>query len=111
MAILKKFNRKAKVENETGLSTNTALSGGRFFKNNGAANIEVKGMSFFERLNIYHSLLSMPRWKFLMVIVVFFTGINLFFAGIYLLIGLDKLNGMVAATNAEKFGENIFGGT
>jgi len=108
MAILKKFNRKAKIENETGLSTNSALSGGRYFSNNGNPNIQVKGMRFFERLNIYHALLSMPRWKFLLVIVTFFISINLVFAGIYLFIGIEHLNGMIAANNAEKFGEAFF---
>ena len=108
MAILKKFNRKAKVENETGLSTNSALSGGRFFNNNGNPNVQVKGMRFFERLNIYHALLSMPRWKFLLVIVIFFISINLVFASIYLLIGIEHLNGMIATNNAEKFGEAFF---
>ena len=108
MAILKKFNRKAKIDNETGLSTNSALSGGRYFNNNGNPNVQVKGMRFFERLNIYHALLSMPRWKFLLVIVIFFISINLVFASIYLLIGIEHLNGMIATNNAEKFGEAFF---
>lgn len=108
MAILRKFNRKAKVDNESGLSTNSALSGGRFFNKNGNPNMDVRGMHFFERLNIYHALLSMSRWKFLLVIVCFFIGINLFFASIYLLIGIDHLNGMIASNNTEKFGEAFF---
>lgn len=108
MAILRKFNRKAKVDNESGLSTNSALSGGRFFNKNGNPNMDVRGMYFFERLNIYHALLSMSRWKFLLVIVCFFIGINLFFASIYLLIGIDHLNGMIASNNTEKFGEAFF---
>lgn len=108
MAILKKFNRKAKIDNESGLSTNSALSGGRFFNNNGNPNMEVKGMRFFERLNVYHTLLSMPRWKFFLVIIAFFIGINLFFASIYLWIGIDHLNGMIASNYAEKIGEAFF---
>ena len=108
MAILKKFNRKAKVENETGLSTNSAVSGGRFFTNKGTPNIQVKGMPFLERLNIYHALLSMPRWKFLLVIVIFFIGINFLFASIYLAIGLEHLNGLMANSLTEKLGEAFF---
>jgi len=108
MAILKKFNRKAKVDNESGLSTNSALSGGRFFNKNGNPNLDVRGMRFLERLNIYHALLSMSRWKFLFVIVCFFIGINFFFALVYLLVGIDHLNGMIASNMAEKFGEAFF---
>ena len=108
MATLHKINRKAKVDNESGLSTNTALSGGRFFSDDGSPNIKVEGMSFLERLNIYHSLLSMPRLKFLLVIVIFFLGINFLFATVYLIIGIDHLNGMIATNNLERFGEAFF---
>lgn len=106
--LLKKTNRKAQVNNETGLGTNTALSGGRFFNKNGAPNIEVHGLPLWRRLNIYHSLLSMPRWKFLFAIILFFVTVNLFFASVYLWIGIDHLGGMVAHTDGEKFGEAFF---
>ena len=106
--LLKNPNRKAQVNNETGLGTNTALSGGRFFNKDGVPNIEVRGLGIFERFNFYHLLLSMSRWKFLLMIIVFFVSINLFFAFVYLLIGIDHLGGMVAANDAEKFGEAFF---
>ena len=106
--VFKKWNKQAQVNNETGLGTNTALSGGRFFAKDGKANIEVRGLHFWQRLNLYHTMLSMKRWKFLVSIMVFFIGINLIFAGIYLLIGLDHLSGMVANTYGEKFGEAFF---
>jgi inward rectifier potassium channel len=104
----KKLNRNAQVNNETGLGTNTALAGGRFFNKNGVPNIEVTGLPFWQRLNLYHSMLSMKRWKFISIILLFFVFINLFFAGIYLLIGIDHLGGMVAANDLEKFGEAFF---
>lgn len=106
--LLKKTNKKAEVNNETGLGTNTSLSGGRFFNKNGEPNQEVRGMAFWQRLNIYHSLLSMSKWKFLLTILVFFVIVNLLFAFIYLAIGIDHLSGMVAATTEEKFGEAFF---
>ena len=106
--LLKNPNRKAQVNNETGLGTNTALSGGRFFNKNGVPNMEVSGLPFWQRLNIYHSLLSMKNWKFITVIIVFFILINLVFAGIYLCIGIDHLGGMVANSESEKLGEAFF---
>lgn len=104
----KKLNKNAQVNNETGLGTNTSLAGGRFFNKNGVPNMQVQGLPFWRRLNLYHSMLSMPRWKFLAVIIAFFVVVNLFFAGIYLLIGIDHLGGMVAGSDAEKFGEAFF---
>ena len=104
----KSFNRKAQINNETGLGTNTALGGGRFFNNNGVANIQVTGLPFWRRLNVYHAMLTMPRWKFITSILLFFISINLLFACIYLLIGIEHLGGMVANNDAEKFGEAFF---
>ncbi|TAG13088.1 MAG: Inward rectifier potassium channel Irk [Sphingobacteriia bacterium] len=103
------LNKEARQNQETGLSSNTDLSNSRIFNKNGEANIQTKGSARWGRLNIYHSLLSMSNWKFLATILLFFIGINLFFASIYLLIGLDHLSGMEAAvTNGEKFGEAFF---
>lgn len=105
---MRKLNRKAKVNEETGLGTNTALNGGRFFNNNGVPNIEPRGLPIWRRLNIYHTLLSMPIWKFLGSILLFFFSVNLIFASLYMYIGVDHLGGMVAQTNAEKWGEAFF---
>ncbi len=108
MAFRSRLNRRAKTENETGLSTNANLVGGRFFNKNGTPNMQVRGLRFLDRLNIYHSLLLMNRWKFILVIMLFFIGINVIFASIYLLIGLEHLGGLVAKTSMEKFGESFF---
>jgi len=108
MGLLKSFNKRAKAENETGLGTNASINGGRFFNKDGTPNIEMRGIPLMERLNLYHTLLSLPKWKFLLIIIVSFITINLAFAGLYLFIGMEHLNGMVANTYAEKFGEAFF---
>ncbi|MEI8075760.1 MAG: ion channel [Bacteroidota bacterium] len=106
--LLKKLNIRAQINNETGLGTNTALGGGRFFNKDGVANVEVRGLHFWQRLNLYHTMLSMKRWKFLLAIMLFFISINLLFACLYLIIGIEHLNGLVADTAGEKFGEAFF---
>ncbi len=106
--LFNKFNKKAQQNNETGLASNTSLSGGRFFSADGVPNIETDGLPFWGRLNFYHTLLSMPIWKFLASILLFFFTINLIFASLYLIIGLEHLGGMVATTDGEKLGEAFF---
>jgi inward rectifier potassium channel len=106
--LMRKLNRKAKINEETGLGTNTAFNGGRFFNNNGVPNIEAKGLPIWRSLNIYHTLLSMPIWKFLVSILLFFFTVNLIFASLYMYIGVNHLGGMVAQTDAEKWGEAFF---
>jgi inward rectifier potassium channel len=106
--LLKKLNKRAQINNETGLGTNTALGAGRFFNKNGVANVEVRGLHFWQRLNLYHTMLSMKRWKFLLSIMLFFIIINIIFASFYLFIGIEHLNGLVANSWGEKFGEAFF---
>jgi len=106
--LLKKLNKKARLNEETGLGTNTALIGGRFFKKNGMPNVETKGLPIWRRLNVYHTLLSMPIWKFLTTILLFFFLVNLVFASLYIWIGIDHLGGMVVSSEADKWGEAFF---
>jgi inward rectifier potassium channel len=70
--------------------------------------MKVRGLSFLRRLNIYHTLLSTTRWRFFLFIVFTFLSINLLFTCIYLLIGIDHLNGLIANTYWEKTGEAFF---
>jgi inward rectifier potassium channel len=99
---------QGKENKETGLTTQSALMGGRFMNKNGSTNTEYTGLPFWKRLNLYHTLLSISTAKFLLFVVVFFISVNMIFAGIYLLIGLEHLGGMVATTLGEKLGEAFF---
>jgi Inward rectifier potassium channel C-terminal domain/Inward rectifier potassium channel transmembrane domain len=108
MAILRKINSKAKTDTNTGYGTNAADYGGRFINKSGQPNIEKRGISYFERISWYHTMLTIPRWKFMLLIFLFFIGVNLVFAIIYYAIGVDHLNGMITTTPLEKFGEAFF---
>lgn len=108
MALLRKLNTKAKTETNSGFGTNTADYGGRFLNKNGQANIEKRGIGFLQRISWYHTMLSMPRWKFLSLIILFYITVNILFAGIYYAAGVEKLNGISGTTPAEKFGDAFF---
>jgi len=108
MAFRTKRLIKATIENETGLSTNSNLNGGRFFREDGKPNLKVKGLKFWERINLYHALLSITNIQFILIVFSCFIFINLFFAAIYLYIGIDKLNGLIALTKIDKFSEAFF---
>jgi inward rectifier potassium channel len=108
MAFLKKLNTKAKTQTNTGFGNNASNYGGRFLKKDGRANITKKGVSFFEGISWYHSLLAMPGWKFFSGVFIFYIVINLFFACLYYAIGPAHLTGMHGNTFIEKFGEAFF---
>ncbi len=108
MARIRKFNPRAKTEDNSGFGINTSDYGGRFVNKDGLANIEKRGISFLERISWFHTMLAIPRWKFLLLIFLFFIAINFIFACIYYLIGVEHLGGMVTTSSLEQFGEAYF---
>jgi inward rectifier potassium channel len=109
MDLLKKINTKAKTDLNTGFGTNASSYGGRFINKDGSANIQKRGLSFLNRISWYHTMLSMPRWKFMSVIFLFYVLVNFIFACIYYSIGVEYLDG-IATTGSEwvKFGKVYF---
>jgi inward rectifier potassium channel len=108
MALLKRINNKVKAVDNTGFGTNSNMYGGRFFRKDGRPNLRKVGIPFLERISWYHTMLAMPRWKFLAVIFISYLIINLLFASIYLIVGVDKLSGIAVESKWEKIGEAFF---
>jgi len=108
MAFLKKINSRAKTSSNTGFGDNASSYGGRFLKKDGQPNIKKTGLGFFEQYSWFHSMLAMSRWKFFLTILIFYILVNLLFAVIYYLLGVEHLSGMQTSTEAEKFGEAFF---
>lgn len=108
MTVLRKFNSKAKTEINTGFGNNAADYGGRFFNKTGKPNIETRGVSLLNRISWYHTMLSLPGWKFLTIIFSFYIIINFIFASIYMLIGVENLNGIESLSALGKFGAAYF---
>jgi inward rectifier potassium channel len=108
MALLKRVNPFSKQNNDTGFGTNAGNYGGRFINRDGSFNMRKEGMPFWERFSVFHSMLSLPRWKFIALLVIFFLTINLLYTLIYLLIGTDQFTGMIATTEWQKIKEVYF---
>lgn len=109
MAFLKKISAEAKADNNTGFGVNASSYGGRFVNKDGSANVQKRGMNYLNRISWYHTMLDMPRWKFIAIIVAFYTSVNFIFAALYYLIGIEYLDG-IEATGSEwiKFGKAYF---
>ena len=94
MDLLKNINAKAKAETNTGFGTNPSNYGGRFINKDGTANISKRGSNFLSRISWYHTMLNMPVWKFLFVILSFYAFVNFIFATLYYTIGIEYLDGI-----------------
>jgi inward rectifier potassium channel len=94
---------------DTGFGTNAQTEGHRLTNKDGSVNLRKTGLPIWQRLSFYHYFISMKRWRFLASIFLFYTTVNILFACIYLLIGVDHLNGITAAgTGFEQFTTAFF---
>ena len=101
-----RFGKKA-VEN-TGLNTATTEKYARFVNKNGQPNITMTFSSLSEGRNIYNYLINIPVWRFLLLVILYYTLINFAFAIIYYLFCVPKLAGLIQGTGFETFEETFF---
>lgn len=93
----------------TGFGTSSENSSGRFYnRQTGGANVVKRGVNILNRYSWYHTMLAMPRGKFLLFLLLIYIGINFVFAGIYYLIGIDHLAGVQQGSSLKNFSEVFF---
>jgi inward rectifier potassium channel len=93
---------------ETGFGNKVVEPGQRLMNKDGSSNVQRKGLSIFESVSFYHSLITMPWWKFNVIVLTCYILVNFLFASLYFFIDIDHLNGMVAKNSLEKFMEAFF---
>jgi inward rectifier potassium channel len=108
MALMKRINSRLKAEDNSGFGTNSNYSGGRFYNRTGNPNVIKRGVGIFDRYSWYHTMLAMPRGKFLSLLFIIYILINILFAGIYYLIGIQHLSGVNSGGSMKNFTEVFF---
>lgn len=71
MANRRKLNPSLKTNNDTGFGSVANNYGGRFINKDGTFNLRREGATFFNRFSVFQRMLSLPRWKFISVIIIF----------------------------------------
>jgi inward rectifier potassium channel len=105
---MKKISLSFGNTNNTGFGTQASTQGERLVNKDGSYNVERRGLPFFQRFNLFHDLISMKWWKFFLFVVVFYTTITLLFAGLYLLVGMEEIEGDRGLTSMEHFWDAFF---
>jgi len=104
----KKFSSPEDEFKDLGFGSKVSSQKKRLINKDGTFNVERKGLPFLESLSIYHSLLEMSWLKFNAVVVLSYMIVNVIFAFIYMLVGIDHLGGITGKTEFEKFMEAFF---
>ncbi|KAA0129930.1 Inward rectifier potassium channel Irk [Chryseobacterium sp. SN22] len=81
---------------------------GRFIKKNGLPNVSRKGMNVFNRFSWYHTMLDLSTFQFLSYLVIAYILVNIFFAFIYYLIGVEHLTGIDKSNPINEFIDVFF---
>lgn len=105
MALQKKILH---TELTTGFGERSTQSGGRYYRKDGSPNIVRKGIKFFDQLSWFHTMLSMPRWKFWLWLLIPYIVVNALFAFIYYSIGVQHLDGMKQGSAWHNYIESFF---
>jgi len=93
---------------ELGFGSTAKGKSSRFVNKDGSFNVKRSGLSVVQNLHIYHTLIEMSWLKFAIVTLSFYTLINILFAFLYVLVGVEHLVGIIGNTFAEKFWEAFF---
>ena len=80
----------------------------RLMNKNGGYNYVRTGLPFSEQFNIYHYLINAGSVKFIGLILLWYTGINIFFTSLYFLCGASSLTGMNFNSPLQQFWEIYF---
>lgn len=104
----KKINPLLKINESTGFSNLADVHGNRFLNRDGTYNLRREGRKFWDRFSVYHALLNLPSYKFGLFILAAYFSINLIYTSLYLLIGIDQLQGIAATKPWGIFKEAFF---
>jgi len=108
MARFIKFKSKYKEEDNTGFGNQPNTQGSKLIKNDGSFNVTIKGLPFSQRFNIFHDLITMPWWRFNLMVFIAYVVMNILFASLYLVVGMDQIEGDRGLTNIEQFWDAFF---
>ena len=103
----KGFRKKIRQEN-TENSGFGSLASGRFINKDGLPNVRRRGINVFNGLSWYHTMLNLSSFRFITYLVVMYILINLVFAFIYYLIGVEHLTGIDKSNPLDEFIDVFF---
>ncbi|MBV8326970.1 ion channel [Chryseobacterium sp.] len=101
------FRKKIRQKNteNSGFGSNAS---GRFINKDGLPNVQRRGVNVFNRLSWYHTMLNLSSFRFISYLVIAYILINLVFALIYYIIGVEHLTGIDKTNPGNEFIDVFF---
>ncbi|MBI1781844.1 MAG: transporter [Sphingobacteriales bacterium] len=108
MAMFNRINPTSRQNDDTGFSNKGIVNGGRFINRDGTFNLKKEGWPVWDRYSVFHTMITLPLWKFITVIVLFFIVINFLYTFIYFWMGAEQFTGLLVTKGWGLFKELYF---
>lgn len=95
-------------EKDLGFGPQPVIKNQPLVNKDGSVNVKRRGLSRFNTADNYHTLIKMSWGKFWVVVLSGYLVANLIFASIYVLIGMDSLDGSSGDTTGSHFLDAFF---
>lgn len=100
--------RKFNPEDDLGFGPQPVMKSQPLINQDGSINIRRKGLPFFRTDDNYHTLITMSWTKFWLLVLTCYFIVNIIFAGIYMIIGVEHLNGAEGTDTFHRFLDALF---
>ena len=80
----------------------------RLINTDGTYNYIRIGLPFYQTFNVFHFLITATWMRLMVVILLWYTLVNVVFVALYYMVGINELTGMVYNSELEKFSEVYF---
>lgn len=102
------MKEQSKLGNDLGFGVKPSVNNQPIMNRDGSSNIKRKGLPFVRYADTYNSLIKMSWGKFLFLILIAYLALNTLFAYLYMLIGIEQLNGVVPGDWIKNFFDAFF---
>ncbi len=94
--------------NDLGFGNNPTVNNQRIMNRDGSSNVKRSGLPFFRTTDTYNWLIKMSWGRFGVLILVSYVLINTIFAALYVLIGIEYIEGAKGSDNVDQFADAFF---
>lgn len=101
-------NQQTNPEKDLGFGPQPVIKNQPLINKDGSVNVKRRGLSRFNTADNYHTLIKMSWGKFWLVVLSGYLVANLIFASVYVLIGMDSLDGVSGNSTRSHFLDAFF---
>ena len=106
--VFSRLRPNAREFTDSGLSNQVGIQSSRLLRSDGQFNVTRTGRHRWHNLSASHELITMKWRRFIPLVIGFYIVLNIFFAVLYYIIGMDQFMGTLGESKWDAFQEAFF---